>query len=140
MPSAAQIANNTSSTYGGVASSTSSSTSANFNDSDLEYTTAPPATSYNGNAPITFGHLQLGWKVLLIIVGLVSSISVGVWWISHMSSKVDQQEDVLKDVKIKTEKLVNDSAVTSAKLQKLDSQVDKLEDKIFDQAQSRSKK
>jgi cell division protein FtsB len=57
-----------------------------------------------------------------------------------MSSRVDQHEEDIKEVKGKTDKLVNDSAVTSTKLQKLDSQVDKLEDKVFEQAQARTKK
>ena len=139
--SAAKIASDTTSTYGGVSESSSSATSAGLGNSrNFETTPAPPVSRDDKNSPVTFGHLQNSWKVLWVVFALISSIAGGVWWLSNMSSKVENHEEDIRESKGKTEKLINDSAVASAKLQKLDSQVGKLEDKIFEQALARSKK
>ena len=140
IPSAAKIAVDTSSTYGGVSTSSSSATGAGLsNGGDFEITAAPPVASHDDrNTPITFGHLKNGWAVLSGLAVLIVFISGSVWSMSKMSSKVDQHEEAIKETNTKTEKLLSDSAVTSVKLQKLDLEVGKLEDKMFDL--SRSKK
>ena len=138
--SAAKIATDTSSTYGGVSESSSGATSAGLGNSRNFETTAAPPASRDDSKPVTFGHLQIGWKVLSAVITLMASIAIGVWWLSNMSSKVDKHEEDIRESKGKTEKLINDSAVASAKLQKLDSQVGKLEDKMFEQALARPKK
>ena len=140
IPSAAKIAADTSSTYGGVsASSSSSTTGAGLrNGGDFEITAAPPVVSHDyRDAPITFGHLKNGWVVLSGIVALIVFISGVVWSMSKMSSKVDQHEEAIKENNTKTEKLLSDSATTTVKLQKLDSEVGKLEDKMFDLSRSK---
>ena len=137
-PSAAQIASGTSSTYGGVSGTYSSSTHVDFGkDDDFETTPAPPVVADDRNKPITFGHLQTFWKILLILLPIASA---AVWWMSNMSSKVERHEEDIKEVKVRTEKLVNDSASTTVKLEKLDSQVNKLDGQIFEQALARQNK
>lgn len=133
-PSAAKIATDTSSTYGAVSPPSSSSTSAVLGDKgSYETTAAPPVSSSDkGNTPITFGHLQIGWKVLTVFATIIVFIAGIAWSMSKMSSKVDQHEDAIKEGNSKTEKLLSDSAATSVKLQKLDSEVGKLEDKMFE--------
>lgn len=137
-PSAAQIASGTSSTYGGVSGTYSSSTGAGIGkDDDFETTPAPPVAADDRNKPITFGHLQTFWKVLLVVI---PTAATAIWWMSNMTSKVGQHDEDIKEVKVRTEKLVNDSAATTVKLEKLDSQVDKLDGQIFEQALARQKK
>lgn len=143
-PSAAQIATNTSGTYGGISNAQSSATGARIggrDNQDDEVITVPPAVkSDNGDlekTPLTFGHVMAGWKALWAVIFV---LGCGLWWLAHLSTKVDQHEDDIKQVKVQTDKLVTESASESARLQKLDSQVGRLEDKIFQQAMDRPKK
>jgi hypothetical protein len=140
-PSAAKTANGTGSTYGGISDLSSGATYAALGDrQDFNTTTVPPASADGSNAPLTLGHFNMAKKIIFFFVPIISALSAGVWWMSHMSGRVDQHEEDIKEVKMKTEKLTNDSAINSTKLQILDSQVDKLEDKVFDQAHARTKK
>jgi hypothetical protein len=139
-PSPAKIATNTDGTYGGVSSAYASGTSAGWGASqDEEEITVPPATPKDngdfGKIPLTLGHVLAGWRIVL---GVLVALALALWWVSHLSNKVDQHDDDIKEVKLKTDKLVRDTAAESATLQKLDSQVGRLEDKVFDL--SRSKK
>lgn len=142
--SAAQIATNTSGTYGGISNAQSNATSASVSDRDsqgYEVISVPPAIkSDNGDlekTPLTFGHVIAGWKALWAVLVV---LACGIWWLAHLSTKVDQHEDDIKVVKMQTDKLLNESASESAKLQKLDSQIGRLEDKMFQQAMDRPKK
>ena len=142
--SAAQIASNTVGTYGGASSTQSNTADARIGGGDSRdyavISASPASSSNNGEldkTPITLGHLFKGAKILWPALAI---LACGLWWLSHLSIKVDQHEDDIKDVKVKTDKLINDSTSESAKLQKLDSQVGRLEDKMYEQAMGRSKK
>lgn len=132
-PSAAMTAGGTSSTYGGVSGSSSATSVGIGGGRDFKVTPALPVSSDNVNdTPVTFGHIKTGWMVLAGFVSIAIFVGAIVWSLSAMSSKVEQNVEAIKDGKGKTEKLMSDSAVMSEKLQKLDSEVGKLQDKVFD--------
>lgn len=140
-PSAARTASGTGSTNGGVSGAYLAATSTGlYTGEDLEITAAPPVSSDNINLPLTKNDLKKGWKVITLLFALTGLIVGATWWVSHLSIKVDQHEDDLKEVKVKTDKLLNDSAVASSKLQKMDSQVDRLENKMFDSVKTQTEK
>ncbi|MGB8410943.1 MAG: hypothetical protein WCE58_13670 [Gallionella sp.] len=90
--------------------------------------------------PVTFGHIQLGWRILLVVCSVISFTAWIVWWASAKSSQLAQHDEDIKEIKVSTERLINDAAVTSVKLQSLSTQVDKLEDHTFTQEQLKPKK
>lgn len=137
--SAAQVATNTSGTFGGASDTQSSTTGASFGDGKNAIS-VPPATPDNadfGKTPLTLGHIVAGWK---IAVGVLVALAIGLLWLANLSNKVEQHGDDIKEVKVKIDKLGNDSATASVRLQKVDTQVGRLEDKMFQQATERSKK
>ncbi|MBA4382556.1 MAG: hypothetical protein C0406_08330 [Sideroxydans sp.] len=139
-PSPAKVATNTYGTYGGVSSSYSGGTRDGWGDRyDDEEIVVPPAVPKDngeiGKIPLTVNHLMAGWKY---VVAVIFALGVGLWWVSHLSSKVDQHDEDIKEVKAKTDKLEKDSVSETTTLNKLDSQVGRLEDKVFEL--SRSKK
>jgi hypothetical protein len=142
----AQIATNTSGTIGGISNTRSSTVDASIREKggdnqDYDVIKVPPARpSDDGDwkkIPITTGHIMGAWK---LIIPFLTVLAIGLLWLAQLSYKVNQHDDDIKEVKVKTDKLVKESASESATLQKLDSQVGKLEDKIFQQAMERSKK
>ena len=130
----AKLAQDISSTYGGADQSFSDSTGGPFSvDDDMGATVDAPLINTSRGGPITWSDLDFFWRVLIIIVVSVTTVSGYVWWLSQLSSKVDKNGLDIEEISDKTDKLIIDSTTHSVKLQRLDSQVNRLEGKVFNQ-------
>lgn len=111
----------------------SSSTTISLPATDYQTESAPPARSDSNDTPLTVGHLQIGWRIALTAISVFGALAAGVWWTAGLSNKVDQNTENLKQVLGKTDRLITDSAVTSTKLNALETRATRLEDKVLGQ-------